>query len=135
LKLKFGAAYYTFADTAAFPQTGQVGYLYKDASTNVLYECVGDGTQYDSLGTAVYVFETTAAAEAAIDDIPDGAIVLIREGGSLGGGGGGATVEIIDDLTHTDTDKALSANQGKVLKDYIDSAYQDLLDRINGEVI
>ncbi len=33
----------------------------------------------------------------------------------------GETVEIVDNLISTDTDKALSANQGKVLKDLIDS--------------
>lgn len=31
------------------------------------------------------------------------------------------SVSIINDLTHTDTNKALSANQGKVLKEYVDA--------------
>ena len=33
---------------------------------------------------------------------------------------------IVDDLTHTDRDKALSANQGKILNDKVDNAVTDL---------
>lgn len=42
-------------------------------------------------------------------------------GGGGGGGGGGSNVEVIDNLTSTSSTKALSANQGVVLKMYIDN--------------
>ena len=40
------------------------------------------------------------------------------------------SVSIINDLTHTDTNKALSANQGKVLKEYVD-AVNNGIDSLN----
>ena len=39
--------------------------------------------------------------------------------GDTGAGGSGSSVELVNDLEHTDTDKALTANQGKVLGDKI----------------
>ena len=42
-----------------------------------------------------------------------------------------AGLEIIDNVTSTDTDKALSANQGKVLKDAIDTTDGNLSDLAN----
>lgn len=42
--------------------------------------------------------------------------LLYNNGGKVG------SVEIVDDLTSTATDKPLSANKGRVLKDYVDSA-------------
>ncbi len=45
--------------------------------------------------------------------------------GQGGGGGGGGSVDIINDLVHTDTDKALSANMGKVLNDKIEDFFEE----------
>lgn len=46
---------------------------------------------------------------------------LILNGVAYGGsGGGGSSVPIIDNLTSDDTDKALSVNQGKILKELVD---------------
>lgn len=42
--------------------------------------------------------------------------------------GGGASVEVIDNLTSTRTDAALSANQGRVLKDMLENVTVDLSD-------
>lgn len=39
----------------------------------------------------------------------------------IDGAGGGGSIEIVDNLTSTDGDKALSANQGKVLNDKIEA--------------
>lgn len=41
--------------------------------------------------------------------------------------GGGPSIEIVDNLTTPDPNKALSANQGKVLKDYIDSSIESAI--------
>jgi len=45
----------------------------------------------------------------------------INTGGGGGGGGGGGTVTVVDNLTSTSTTSALSANQGRVLKNLVDS--------------
>lgn len=46
---------------------------------------------------------------------------LILNGVAYGGSGGGSSVPIIDNLTSDDTDKALSVNQGKILKELVDN--------------
>ena len=49
-------------------------------------------------------------------------VVAFADGTEAGGGsGGGSSVEVVDNLTSTDTEAALSANQGRVLKDLIDN--------------
>lgn len=47
---------------------------------------------------------------------------LMKNGIPYGGGSGGESVEIVDNLESTDTDKALSANMGRELKEIIDNA-------------
>lgn len=42
-----------------------------------------------------------------------------------GGGGGGSSVAVVDNLESTSTEAALSANQGRILKDYIDNGIID----------
>lgn len=50
-------------------------------------------------------------------------VVAFADGTEAGGGsGGGSNVEVIDNLESTDTEAALSANQGRVLKSLIDNA-------------
>ena len=51
-------------------------------------------------------------------------VVAFADGTEAGGGSGGGSgsVEVIDNLTSTDTEAALSANQGRVLKSLIDNA-------------
>ena len=49
-------------------------------------------------------------------------VVAFADGTEAGGGsGGGSNVEVVDNLESTDTEAALSANQGRVLKDLIDN--------------
>ena len=40
--------------------------------------------------------------------------------------GGSSSVDIVDNLTSTDTNKALSANQGRILKEEIDNKIGDI---------
>lgn len=50
-------------------------------------------------------------------------VVAFADGTEAGGGsGGGSNVEVVDNLESTDTEAALSANQGRVLKSLIDNA-------------
>lgn len=49
-------------------------------------------------------------------------VVAFADGTEAGGGsGGGSNVEVVDNLESTDTEAALSANQGRVLKSLIDN--------------
>ena len=50
-------------------------------------------------------------------------------------GGGGASITVIDNLTSTSSTDALSANQGRVLKGYVDAKIADPVVKSNGQVL
>ena len=76
--------------------------------------------------------------------IGDGEVAAWGVGSGSGSGSGGSNIIVIDNLTSNDSDNALSAKQGKVLKDLIDSieggdghthANQGILDGITNSSI
>ena len=71
--------------------------------------------KYDAKNNAVYVVKEDGSA---VNFYATGGISMYGSG-NAGGGGGGIT--IVDGLTSTMTDAALSANMGRVLKELIDS--------------
>lgn len=50
-------------------------------------------------------------------------------------GGGGASITVVDNLTSTSTTDALSANQGRVLKGYIDNKIANPSTKTDGQVL
>ena len=54
---------------------------------------------------------------------------------TLTGGGGGGSVTVIDNLTSVSTTDALSANQGRVLKGYVDAKIANPSTKTDGQVL
>ena len=50
-------------------------------------------------------------------------------------GGGGASITVVDNLTSTSTTDALSANQGRVLKGYVDAKIANPVTKSDGQVL
>lgn len=82
---------------------------------NNLSDSIGSlGTTISNIGNELIKEKTRAeAAEKGLSDRIDN---LVAGGG---GGGGSTEIEVIDNLTSTSTTAALSANQGKILKENI----------------
>lgn len=69
-----------------------------------------------------YYNDDTGFVTCRYDFASVGNVVAMADGTETGGGGGGGSnVEVIDNLESTDTEAALSANQGRVLKSLIDN--------------
>ncbi len=63
-----------------------------------------------------YVYTCTKTGGSLVPDAAEWDYVM-----ALTGGGGGSTVTVIDNLTSSSSTDALSANQGRVLKGYVDA--------------
>jgi len=73
--------------------------------------------------TFFYYNDDTGFVTCRYDLASVGNVVAYADGTEAGGGsGGGSNVEVVDNLESTDTEAALSANQGRVLKGLIDNA-------------
>ena len=82
------------------------------------YRFINGSITYDKLSSDLIDRIVTANASSTTDS---------GSAGDLPGGGGeDVKVEVVDNLTSTDTDKALSANQGKVLNEKIPSVVDNL---------
>ncbi|MBQ7215572.1 MAG: hypothetical protein IJP54_05635 [Synergistaceae bacterium] len=91
--------------------TGATGAKGADGVTpTIQVGTVTTGAPGSSASVTAYTSGTTTTLNFTI---PRGAT------GAAGSGSSGSSVELVDDLDHTDTDKALTANQGKVLGDKI----------------
>lgn len=84
--------------------------------------------------TAEYTYATINDLKTKQDKLTAGTNITISDDNVISASGGGGSVDIVDNLTSTDTTKALSANMGRELQD----TKQDLLvsgtniKRING---
>ena len=88
-----------------------------------------DSSTYSGVGTSLadtwfYFNDDTGFVTCRYDLASVGNVVAMADGTEAGGGSGsgGSNVEVVDNLTSTDTEAALSANQGRVLKELIDNA-------------
>lgn len=68
-----------------------------------------------------YYNDDTGFVTCRYDLASVGNVVAMADGTESGGSGGGSNVEVVDNLESTDTEAALSANQGRVLKSLIDN--------------
>ena len=96
----------------------------KDNDTNVLTIepdnlTLGDGNQV--LTTKHFYIDNNGCLHTPYNIISDGEIAAYSSGISGGGGGTGGSVTIIDNLISTASNAALSANQGRILKELIDT--------------
>lgn len=131
-----------FASTTAFPSTGESSKIYVATDTNLTYRWTGTG--YTEIGQGVALGETSSTAYAgnkgkqnaddiaAIKtqigthtvktDVPENAVFT------------DTVVDVVDNLESVNTDKALSARQGKELKDMIDNLApgDQLFDKVDG---
>lgn len=131
-----------FTSITAFPSTGESGKIYVATDTNLTYRWTG--TTYTEIGQGIALGETASTAYAgnkgkqnADDiaeiknqigthtvktDVPENAVFT------------DTVVDVVDNLVSVNTDKALSARQGKELKDMIDNLTpgDQLFDKVDG---
>lgn len=94
--------------------TGTFGYTYNTPADSVTITKDGKSVATGALSTSTVDGEALTPSNIDAKLKP---IFITFSGGS----GGGSSINVIDNLTSTSATDALSANQGKVLKDLIDS--------------
>ena len=76
-----------------------------------------------------YVYTCTKTGGAQLPDAAEWDYVMTLTGG------GGASITVVDNLSSTSSTDALSANQGRVLKGYVDAKIADPVVKSNGQVL